>query len=163
MPYVGGQWEADESLSKKGMILPSEAIYRCPMDLSLRQPAPDGDGVWNRTSYVMNSLLSHKTRRYGTWTLSRFINEMGSSHFIAFCERDADGIIASGGDPKQDDYDIWLGTLIIKPWIADRRHGASMANYLYLDIHVETLRWTDAVRDMYPDKNVLTQDGSYPF
>ena len=38
-----------------------------------------------------------------------------------------------------------------------------MANYLYLDIHVETLRWTDAVRDMYPDKNVLTQDGSYPF
>jgi hypothetical protein len=31
------------------------------------------DGVENRTSYLMNSLLSHKTRRYGRWTLLRFI------------------------------------------------------------------------------------------
>jgi prepilin-type processing-associated H-X9-DG protein len=36
------------------------------------------------------------------------------------------------------------------------------ANYLYLDCHVETLRWGAAVLDMYPDHVVLTQDGSYP-
>ena len=34
--------------------------------------------------------------------------------------------------------------------------------YLYLDGHVLTLRWEEAVIDMYPDKVVLTEDGSYP-
>ena len=61
-----------------------------------------------------------------------------------------------------DDYDLWLGTGIIKPWIAYRRH-TGVANYLYLDGHVSTLSWDDAVRDMYPDKVVLTADGSYPY
>jgi prepilin-type processing-associated H-X9-DG protein/prepilin-type N-terminal cleavage/methylation domain-containing protein len=161
MPYIGGIQEADEGLSRRGIILPSEAIYRCPSDRSIRQPAPDGDGVWNRTSYEMNSLLSHKTRRYGRWTLYRFIDEVGTSNFICFSERDADGILAGGGDPKQDDYDVWLGTGIIQPWIAYRRH-AGVANYLYLDGHVTSLAWEVAVPDMYPDHIVLTQDGSYP-
>src|SRR5207245_10604376 len=105
MPYIGGSYEADETLSKQGIITPSEVIYRCPSDLSLRQPAPDGDGVWNRTSYLMNSLLSHKTRRYGRWDLLRFVNEVGTSQFSAFTERNAAGIADSGGDPKQDDFD----------------------------------------------------------
>lgn len=81
----------------------------------------------------------------------------------AFSERNADAFtIAGGGDPRQDDYDIWLGTGIIKPWIAAERHSGA-ANYLYLDGHVATLAWGDAVRDMYPDKIVLTQDGTYPY
>jgi prepilin-type processing-associated H-X9-DG protein len=109
----------------------------------------------------MNSLLSHKTRRYGRWNFIRFINEIGTSQFICFSERNAAGIIASGGDPKQDDYDVWLGTNIIQPWIAHNRHAGS-ANYLYLDGHVVTLTWSEAVPDMYPDKVVLVQDGSYP-
>src|SRR5258708_15754998 len=37
MPYIGGNQEANESLSKQGIILPSEAIYRCPQDLSIRK------------------------------------------------------------------------------------------------------------------------------
>jgi prepilin-type N-terminal cleavage/methylation domain-containing protein/prepilin-type processing-associated H-X9-DG protein len=160
MPFIGGNQEANPDLSKQGISVASEAIHRCPMDLSIRQPAPDGDGVWNRTSYLMNSLLSHKTRRYGRWTRLRFINEVGTSNFIAFSERNADGILASGGDPKQDDYDVWLGTAIIKPWIAWDRH-IQAANYLYLDGHVVTLNWGAAVVDMYPDHVVLTQDGSY--
>src|SRR5205823_1662478 len=70
MPYIGGTQEANESLSRQGVILPSEAIYRCPSDLSERKPFVDPetgqvDGVEHRTSYLMNSLLSHKTRRYG--------------------------------------------------------------------------------------------------
>src|SRR5206468_39709 len=81
---------------------------RCPDDLSIRQPDPGGDGVWNRTSYLLNSQLSHKTRRYGRWTLLRLVNEPGTSNFIAYVERNATGILASGGDPKQDDFDIWL-------------------------------------------------------
>jgi prepilin-type N-terminal cleavage/methylation domain-containing protein/prepilin-type processing-associated H-X9-DG protein len=161
MPFIGGAPEADESLSKRGIITASEAIYRCALDPSVRRPAPDGDGVWNRTSYVMNSLLSHKTRRYGRWTLLRFVNEVGTSQLVCFSERNAAGIEASGGDPKQDDYDIWLGTNIIKGWIAWDRHSQA-ANYLYLDGHVVTLPWDAAVVDMYPDKVVLIEDGSYP-
>jgi prepilin-type processing-associated H-X9-DG protein/prepilin-type N-terminal cleavage/methylation domain-containing protein len=166
MPYIGGSQEANESLSRQGMILPSEAIYRCPTDTSERKPFINRqgltDGVANRTSYVMNSLLSHKTRRYGRWTLLRFINEVGTSNFVCFSERNADAFtVDNGGDPRQDDYDIWLGTGIIQPWIAFERHSGA-ANYLYLDGHVATLTWDDAVPDMYPDHVVLTQDGSYP-
>src|SRR5262249_25411656 len=159
--YIGSRQESDENLSKQGIIAASENLYRCPADLSIRQPAPDGDGVWHRTSYLMNSLLSHKTRRYGRWTLLRFINEVGTSNFISFSERNAEGILAADGEPKQDDYDIWLGTGIIKPWIAWDRHTQA-ANYLYLDGHVVTLSWDEAVRDMYPDRVVLTQGGSSP-
>ena len=165
MPYIGGTQEANENLSRQGIILPSEAIYRCPDDPSIRKPfLANGqvDGVEHRTSFLMNSLLSHKTRRYGHWTLNRFINEIGTSQFIAFSERNAAVFtVANGEDPRQDDYDIWLGTGIIQPWIAFDRHAGS-ANYLYLDGHVSTMTWDAAVPDMYPDKAVLTQDGSYP-
>src|SRR5262249_13018531 len=58
------------------------------------------DGVENRTSYLMNSLLSHRTRRYGRWNLIRFINEVGTSSFIAFSERNAEVFsVSNGGNP----------------------------------------------------------------
>jgi prepilin-type N-terminal cleavage/methylation domain-containing protein/prepilin-type processing-associated H-X9-DG protein len=166
MPFIGGAMEVDEKLSKEGVILPSDQIYRCPEDLSLRKPYVNDqgrvDGVENRTSYLMNSLLSHKTKRYGRWDLARFVNEVGTSQLICFNERNAEAFATeSGGDPRQDDYDIWLGTLKIKGWFATERH-TGLANYLYLDGHVVTLRWDDAVVDMYPDKVVLIRDGSYP-
>ena len=165
MPFIGGNQEADESLAHQGISGATEKIYRCPDDPSERRPFVNDqgqvDGIENRTSYLMNSLLSHKTRRYGRWTLLRFVNEVGTSQFICFSERNAAAFTAAnGGDPRQDDYDIWLGTGIIKPWIASERH-AGVANYLYLDGHATALAWDDAVPDMYPDKVVLTQDGSY--
>jgi prepilin-type N-terminal cleavage/methylation domain-containing protein/prepilin-type processing-associated H-X9-DG protein len=168
MPFIGGNQEANENLSRQGVILPSEKIYRCPADVAERKPFVDPatgqvDGVENRTSYLMNSLLSHKTRRYGRWNLMRFVNEVGTSQFICFSERNAAAFgVQNGGDPRQDDYDIWLGTGIIKPWIAHDRHTQT-ANYLYLDGHAASLTWDVAVPDMYPDKVVLTQDGSYPY
>jgi prepilin-type N-terminal cleavage/methylation domain-containing protein/prepilin-type processing-associated H-X9-DG protein len=167
MPFIGGTQEADETLSRKGIILPSERIYRCPMDPSERKPFLDPDtgtvnGVEHRASYLMNSLLSHKTRRYGQWTLMRFVNEVGTSQFVCFSERNAAAFAADAGeDPRQDDYDIWLGTGNIRPWIAWDRHSR-VANYLYLDGHAASLTWDAAVVDMYPDKQVLTYDGSYP-
>jgi prepilin-type processing-associated H-X9-DG protein/prepilin-type N-terminal cleavage/methylation domain-containing protein len=165
MPFVGGSQEANESLSRQGIVLPSEAIFRCPTDPSVRKPYVDNgqiDGVEHRTSYLMNSLLSHKTRRYGLWTLNRFISEIGTSQFVCFSERNASAFLAANGDdPRQNDYDVWLGTGIIKPWIAHDRHSG-VANYLYLDGHVSSLTWDAAVPEMYPGKAVLSQDGSYP-
>jgi prepilin-type processing-associated H-X9-DG protein/prepilin-type N-terminal cleavage/methylation domain-containing protein len=161
MPYMNDSREND-NLSKQGIIVGSDVMYRCPNDLSIRQPAPDGDGVWNRTSYLLNSQLSHKTRRYGRWTLLRFINEVGTSNFIAYVERNADGLAAAGCDPKQDDFDIWLGTVNFQPWIAYNRH-TGVANYLYLDGHVTSLAWEAAVPDLFPNHVVLTQDSSYPY
>jgi prepilin-type N-terminal cleavage/methylation domain-containing protein/prepilin-type processing-associated H-X9-DG protein len=165
-PFIGGDPELDENIAHSGFATSSEKIYRCPTDTSVRRPFLDGtgqpDGIVHRTSYLMNSLLSHKTRRYGQWNLLRFVGEVGTSNFVAFSERNAAAFtLANGGDPRQDDYDIWLGTDIIQPWIAWNRHSM-VANYLYLDCHVVTLTWSEAVVDMYPDHVVLTQDSSYP-
>jgi prepilin-type processing-associated H-X9-DG protein len=164
-PYIGGVGDLDENIARQGIISATEAVYRCPADESLPRPFVNEqgqvDGIADRASYLLYSLLSHKTRRYGRWTLLRFIREPGTSNFICFSERNAEGIAATGGDPRQDDYDVWLGTGIIKPWIAWDRH-VNVANYLYLDGHVAALTWDEAVPDMYPDHIVLTQDGTYP-
>ncbi len=160
MPYMSDSKE-DDNRSRQGIQVNSDLIYRCPMDPSTPTPDPEGDGIWHRTSYLLNSQLSHKTRRYGRWTLSRFVSEVGTSQFITFVERDADGVLASGGDPKQDDFDIWLGTNSIKPWFAVDRHGG-VSNYLYLDGHVTAFAWDEAITDLFPDHIVLTQDSTYP-
>ncbi len=166
MPFIGGMPEWNENLAQQGIVVGSAVIYHCPDDLSHPTPyinsAGSVDGLANRASYLMNSLLSHKTRRYGRFDLMSFVNQVGTSQFISFSERNAAAFDpTSGNDPRQDDYDVWLGTGIIQPWIAYTRH-AGAANYLYLDGHAMTLSWAAAVPDMYPDKVVLTQDGSYP-
>jgi prepilin-type N-terminal cleavage/methylation domain-containing protein/prepilin-type processing-associated H-X9-DG protein len=161
MPYMADSVE-DDTLSKRGITVNSDASYRCPTDPSNPQPDPGGDGIWNRTSYLLNSQLSHKTRRYGRWTLLRFIQKVGTSNFISYVERDADGLATAACDPKQDDFDIWLGTGIFRPWIAYERH-INVANYLYLDGHVTALAWNDAVPDLFPDHVIFTQDMSYPY
>ena len=167
MPFIGSQAESDESVANRGINVASNAIYRCSSDPSKVSPFIDPqtnqpDGIENRTSYMMNSLLSHKSRRYGLWTFTRFQVEVGLSNFVCFAERDASHFIAAAGDdPRQDDYDIWLGTNTIQPWTEYKRHNGA-ANYLFLDGHASSLRFDAAVIDMYPDKKVLTDDSSYP-
>src|SRR4051812_29941501 len=115
MPYIDGSQEANEGLARQGITAASESIYRCPLDRSQRRPFVDpdtglADGVEHRTSFLMNSLLSHQTRRYGRWNRMRFVNGPGTSNFVAFAERNAEAFTpAAGGDPRQDDYDVWLG------------------------------------------------------
>ena len=167
MPFIGSAAESDESVANRGVNVASNAIYRCMSDTSQLTPYIDPatgqpDGLQHRTSYMMNSLLSHKSRRYGYWTFTRFQVEIGLSNFVCFAERNAAAFTPpSGDDPRQDDYDIWLGTNIIEPWTAAKRHNGA-ANYLYLDGHATSKIFSDAVIDMYPDKKVLVIDGSYP-
>jgi prepilin-type N-terminal cleavage/methylation domain-containing protein/prepilin-type processing-associated H-X9-DG protein len=165
MPWVNQRF-ADESIAKGGTAIVEEELYRCPSDVSDRVPytTPKGavDGISNRTSYLMNSLLSHKTRRYGRWGFVRFQNQIGTSNFVAFNERDAAGILTSpqAGDPRQDDYDIWLGTDVLDTWIAWDRHGR--ANVLFLDGHARSISREDGYRAMYPGGGVLKGQHFYP-
>ena len=164
MPFIGGAGEQDESVARAGKWSAIESVYRCQNDPSKRKAFVDDgeiDGIEHRTSYLLNSLLSHKTRRYGYWTLARFQSEFGLSNFVCMSEREAKAFSPpSDNDPRQDDYDIWLGTETIQPWIAFGRHTKA-ANYLYLDGHVVTLPWEAAVLDMYPEKGVLIKDATY--
>ncbi len=164
-PFIGGEYGKQEQANAKSGII-ADLIYRCPSDLSQITAFLDDtgqlDGISNRTSYLMNSQLSHMTRRYGLWTLRRFDVQVGTSKFIDFSERNPDAFTpTSGNDPRQDDYDIWLGTGIFGPWISSERHGGA-ANYLYLDGHCDSLFWLDAVPWMFPDQVVLTVDSTYP-
>ena len=82
MPFIGGSQEANENLARQGISAASAKIYRCPQDVSeVKLFLGDNgqpDGIANRTSYLMNSLLSHKTHRYGLWTLLRFVNQVST-------------------------------------------------------------------------------------
>src|SRR6202008_3539338 len=140
MPYVNPTY-ANDQLARSGVQVADEKIYRCMSDTSIVRPYVNRstglvDGIANRTSYLLNSQLSHKTLRYGRWTLPRFQYDIGTSNFVAFNERDGKAMDANTNDPvastdpRQDDYDIWLGTVTLDLWIPWTRHGAS--NVLYL-------------------------------
>jgi prepilin-type N-terminal cleavage/methylation domain-containing protein/prepilin-type processing-associated H-X9-DG protein len=165
MPYVNNAY-ANEAIARGGTQVADEKIFRCMSDVSRVRPYVDPDtgqvdGITNRTSYLMNSLLSHKTRRYGRWTFPRFQYEIGSSNFVAFNERNAEVLdVDPDADPRQDDYDIWLGTGTLDRWIAWKRHGTP--NCLYLDGHVQSTSQADAYKAMYPGGNLLLVPSFYP-
>ena len=84
---------ANDQIAKSGVQIADEKIFRCMSDTSIVQPYVDPatgliDGITNRTSYLLNSQLSHKTIRYGRWSFPRFQYEIGTSNFIAMNERD---------------------------------------------------------------------------
>ena len=170
MPYVNPAF-ANEAIAKGGTQIYDEKIFRCMSDTSRVQPYIDSttglvDGVANRTSYLMNSLISHRTVRYGRWTYPRFQYEIGSSNFVAFNERNSEVLDANindpiaATDPRQDDYDLWLGTRVLDTWIPWDRHGTS--NVLYLDGHVKSVLKADAYLGMFPGGQVLVEPTFVP-
>jgi prepilin-type N-terminal cleavage/methylation domain-containing protein/prepilin-type processing-associated H-X9-DG protein len=165
MPYVNAAY-ANESIARAGTQVADEKIFRCMSDISVPRPfrRDDGtiDGIADRTSYLMNSLLTHKTRRYGRWTFPRLQCEIGTSNFVIMNERNAAGILASpeAGDSRQDDYDLWLGTDVLDTWIPWDRHGSS--NVLYLDGHARSVSRADALQGMYPGGQPFRESRFYP-
>lgn len=166
MPYIGADWEANTAAVSAGQVNPDEVLYRCPEDTSVRSIFLNNnvnDGWANRTSYLLNSQLSHKTRRWGRWTLASFTARVGTSFFIDYVERNATAIqndVVYAGDPRQDDYDVWLDVSIFQNWQAYTRHGG-YANYLFLDGHVNSYLWalgdlkSPAVIFQFPDTQGL--------
>jgi prepilin-type N-terminal cleavage/methylation domain-containing protein/prepilin-type processing-associated H-X9-DG protein len=171
MPYVNPLY-ANDAIAKGGTQVHDELIYRCLSDTSVVSPYVDPttgliDGIANRTSYLLNSQLTHKTIRYGRWTLPRFQYEIGLSNFVCMNERNAavidanintPGVVAT--DLRQDDYDIWLGTVTLDTWIPWNRHGLS--NVLFLDGHARSINKQDAYLGMYPGGQILTNISFYP-
>lgn len=166
MPFIGGSAESDETNAKLGKWGASDAIFRCPSDTTKKVPFIDEngqlDGIAHRVSYLMNSLTSHKSRRYGIWTRERFSQEVGLSNMAVWVDRQGEAFDPKlDEDPRQDDFDIWLGTKTWKPWIAHDRH-TGLANYLFLDGHATAMPFDEAVKFLFPDRVVLTDDATYP-
>ncbi len=159
MPYINPKF-ADEAIARGGTAIGEEKIFRCMSDISGVEPftAADGktNGIANRTSYLMNSLLSHKSRRYGRYNFVRLQYEIGTSNFVCFNERVASAL----DDARQDDYDIWLGTNTLDEWIPWNRHGSS-SNVLFLDGHARTLARPDSLKAMYPSGQPYPEDRTY--
>ena len=133
MPYINKAF-ADESIAKGGTAIAEEKIFRRMSDTSTEQPFIDSttgkvDGITNRTSYLMNSLLSHKTRRHGRWTFPRFQQDIGTANFVAFHERNSEVMDTDpNAEPRQDDYIVWLGTDTLDYWIKWKRHAMRIAS-----------------------------------
>ena len=165
MPYVNASY-ANEAIAQGGTQVYDEKIFRCLSDTSRVEPFLEDDGkprgIANRTSYLLNSLLTHRSRRYGTWTFPRIQSEIGTSNFVSLNERDAEGIMKSpvAGDARQDDYDLWLGTDVLDTWIPWNRHGNS--NVLYLDGHAKSTPRAEALQGMYPGSQSFLMPAYYP-
>lgn len=166
MPYVNAAYAKDE-IAQAGVQVNDATIFRCMSDRSRTEPLKDpdtgeADGVSNRTSYLMNSLLTHKSRRYGRWTFQRLQQDIGTSNFVIMNERSAEGILKSpeAGDTRQDDYDIWIGTDVLDTWIPWNRHGNS--NVLYLDGHAKGTNRSEALIGMYPGGQSYPESRYYP-
>jgi prepilin-type processing-associated H-X9-DG protein len=123
-------------------------------------------------SYLLNSIFTHKSARYAIegvlsgFATDKVLNSLPNPNIIMFSERNSEALNAKDnpeyGNLTQDDYDTWVGEAALvqwgsgkyadQGWIKRGRHNT--ANYIYLDGHVEKLRWSKARYDQFPDHRV---------
>ena len=121
-------------------------------------------------NYVLNSIFTHKSARYALeGVLNGFATDAAMSglknpNIIMFSERNSEALNAPDnaefGSVNQDDYDTWVGEAALvqwgsgkyadQGWIKYGRHNRR-ANYIYYDAHVESLPWSKARLDQFPD------------
>jgi prepilin-type processing-associated H-X9-DG protein/prepilin-type N-terminal cleavage/methylation domain-containing protein len=144
---------------------------------STEEEAPEGTelalaeaGHLTISSYLLNSIWTHRSCRYGTegvlpgFATDAVIAALDNPNIILFSERNSEAMNQTDngeyGSIAQDDYDTWAGeqTLVRwgagiygdQGWIRYNRHNGG-ANYIYADGHVKWLRWNKARLDQYPD------------
>lgn len=124
-------------------------------------------------SYVLDSIFTHKSARYALegvlygFATDTAVGHLSNPNIIMFSERNSEALDAIDnpdyGSIEQDDYDTWGGEGQLvqwgsgkygnQGWIRYNRHG-QRANYIYTDGHVESLRWSQARFDQFPDHQV---------
>jgi prepilin-type N-terminal cleavage/methylation domain-containing protein/prepilin-type processing-associated H-X9-DG protein len=124
-------------------------------------------------SYLLDSIFTHKSARYAIegvlngFATDRALAQLPNPNIIMFSERNCEALDAADngnyGAINQDDYDTWVGEAALvrwgsgtyggEGWIRYNRHGGR-SNYIYVDGHVENLRWSKARDDQYPDHRV---------
>lgn len=150
--------------------------YNGAITSTSQSPPPDSElaiALAQRLSvenYLLNSIFTHKSARYALeGVLSGFatesaLNALPNPNIIMFSERNSEALNAADnseyGSVNQDDYDTWVGEAALvrwgvgryenQGWIRYNRHG-QRANYIYFDGHVESLRWSKARLDQFPD------------
>jgi prepilin-type N-terminal cleavage/methylation domain-containing protein/prepilin-type processing-associated H-X9-DG protein len=121
-------------------------------------------------SYLLNSIFTHRSARYALegalpgFATDSVISALPNPNIIMFSERNSESLNAPDnaeyGSVIQDDYDTWVGEAALvrwgkgkygnQGWIKHDRHD-HRANYIYTDGHVETLPWSKARADQFPD------------
>jgi len=121
-------------------------------------------------NYLLNSIFTHKSARYALegalygFATETALGALPNPNIIMFSERNSEALNAPDnleyGSVNQDDYDTWVGEPALVQWGAGKyadqgwlrynRHG-HRANYIYFDGHVESLPWTRARLDQFPD------------
>ena len=121
-------------------------------------------------SYLLNSIFTHRCAQYAVQgVLSGFatdaaVNSLPDPNLIMLSERNSEALNASDnpeyGAVDQDDYDTWVGEAALvhwgsgkwadQGWIRYKRHG-DRSNYIYTDGHVQSMHWSKARKDQYPD------------
>jgi len=124
-------------------------------------------------SYLLNSIFTHKCARYAVegvlygFATDNAVGSLADANIIMFSERNSEALDSPDntdyGNVGQDDYDAWVGESALvrwgsgafadQGWIRYNRHQGA-ANYIFIDGHVENLRWRDARRDHFPDHRV---------
>lgn len=107
-------------------------------------------GIGHRSSYLLNSLLTHRTRRWGTPDWRKLQETTHPASFGVMVEGDFREFVQDGQDPRQDDCDVWLGTNRIGPWLS-KYHGSGTSHVLFLDGHVELLPKAKIFPTLFPD------------
>jgi prepilin-type processing-associated H-X9-DG protein len=156
----------------------SHAVYFCPSDPAGRPTTHAADlltydqleepelevaapGTLAAESYLLNSVLTHRTRQYGQVDEARGAGISGD--FVIMSERNATARDLAEHEPlanNTDDYDVWLGAPQLQEWIAHERHTGG-SNYLYFDGHTRFGRFEAVLPDQFPDHMVLTQPRTY--
>jgi prepilin-type N-terminal cleavage/methylation domain-containing protein/prepilin-type processing-associated H-X9-DG protein len=156
----------------------SRAVFYCPSDpvgrtrtqaldlptygqLELAELDRGAPGTIAAESYLLNSLLTHRTRQYGAFNEARFDGIGGS--LVMMSERNALARNLEENAPMeniQDDYDVWNGAPQLAQWIAGLRHSGG-SNYVYMDGHAKFGRFDQVLPDQFPDRVVLLQPRTY--
>jgi prepilin-type N-terminal cleavage/methylation domain-containing protein/prepilin-type processing-associated H-X9-DG protein len=129
-------------------------------------------------SYLLNSVFTHRSARFATErALLGFANDARVSNalnqnLVMFSERNSEAMNhpdnAEYGSVGQDDYDSWVGEGALvrwgpgdygdqdfsdQGWIRYNRHKPG-ANYVFIDGHAESMRWSKARTLQFPDLKV---------